>query len=193
MKTRNHPARKTTRIILTVLLLAALPVAISVFSHKVSQNRQIASTNENLETAVKSADLSDSSPEEFMKAFKYQILKDVKTTDFSDGKRLQLGFFIMRDEEGQKVSVCDRYPVIELTFSAEGVAHSGDVPTKTIKAACRVAGDQLHLEGVAIDLPQEEGAQWNWTGLKLLGQDANDFLEINGYEIISVLGAPLSF
>jgi hypothetical protein len=83
--------------------------------------------------------------------------------------------------------------LLQLTFAAEGVAHSGEIPTKTIKAACRVAGDQLHLEGILIELPEEEGAQWNWVGLKLIGQDANDFLEINGYEIISVLGAPLTF
>ena len=172
--------------------LAALPFVVLVLSQKASHFRKIASTDGNESDANYSMDLSDSSPKEFKTAFKYQMLKGASVTDFSDGKKLILGAFLMRDGTGNKVTVCENYPTIELTFTADGVAISGEPLTHTITAACKVDAANLHLEGINIDLPQS-APSWNWTNIKLIGHEAKDTLEINGYEIISVLGQPLSF
>lgn len=179
-------------MITIALGLAALPFVVLVLSQKASQFRKVASSENAESDSSYSMDLSDSSPTEFKKAFKYQMLKSASVTDFSDGKKLILGAFIMRDSAGNKVSVCENYPTIELTFTADGVAISGEPLTHTISASCKVDSDNLHLEGIGIELPQS-APSWNWTNIKLIGHDAKDTLEINGYEIISVLGQPLNF
>lgn len=191
MKKQNHPVKKSARMLMIALGLAALPFVVSVLSQKVSQLRKIASSENAPSDASYSMDLSDSSPTEFKKAFKYQMLKSATVTDFSDGKKLVLGAFLMRDRSGNKVTVCDQYPTIELTFTADGMAVSGEPLTHKITADCKMDSDSLHLDGIGVDLP--ETASWNWTGIKLLGREASDTLEINGYEIISVLGQPLTF
>jgi hypothetical protein len=178
-----------------ILLLLAFPVLITYLNNRATSSRKIASTEQEaqLDTAMASSDLSGSNPTAFQKAFKYQLLKDSKVTDFSDGKRLHLGHFFMKDQDGAtKVSVCQRYPYIELNFSADGVAVSGDIPHTVIQGRCNVAADGLHLEGIVVDLPPGD-YHWVWTGIKLYNSDKTDYLEVTGYEIISVLGTPLSF
>lgn len=191
MKKQTHPVKKSARILMIALGLAALPFVASVISQKASQFRKVASTESAPSDASSSMDLSDSSPEEFKKAFKYQMLKSATVTDFSDGKKLILGAFLMRDRSGNKINVCEQYTTIELTFTADGIAISGEPFTQKFTATCKMAADNLHLEGIAVVLP--ENVTWNWTELKLLGREASDTLEINGYEIISVLGQPLTF
>lgn len=191
MKKQTHPVKKSARMLMIALGLAALPFVVSILSQKVSQLRKIASSENIGSDASYSMDLSDSSAAEFTKAFKYQMLKSATVTDFSDGKKLILGAFLMRDRSGNKINVCEQYPTIELTFTADGIAVSGEPFTQKITGTCKMDADNLHLEGIAIDLP--ETAIWNWTGLKLIGREASDTLEINGYEIISVLGQPLTF
>lgn len=185
--------RNKKRSAITFLILLAFPIAITYLNNRMSSSRKIASTEQEaqMDTALASADLSGSNPTTFQKAFKYQLLKDAKVTDFSDGKRLHLGHFFMADQDGAKVSVCQRYPYIELTFSAEGVAVSGDIPHTVVQGHCSIAPDGLHLDGVKVELPA--GYEWVWTGIKLYSRDKSDYLEVNGYEIISVLGSPLNF
>jgi hypothetical protein len=196
MSEEKKPVTKNRkRSAITFLILLAFPIAITYLNNRMSSTRKIASTEQEaqMDTALASADLSGSNPTAFQKAFKYQLLKDAKVTDFSDGKRLHLGHFFMADQDGAKVSVCQRYPYIELSFSADGVAVSGDIPHTVVQGHCSVAPDGLHLDGILVELPTSQGYQWIWTGIKLYSRDKSDFLEVNGYEIISVLGSPLNF
>ncbi|WP_413559491.1 hypothetical protein [Bdellovibrio sp. HCB209] len=195
MSEENKKSSKASRRAATIFILLALPIAITYMNNQFSNSRKIASTESEgqLDTALASADLSGSNPNEFQKAFKYQLLKSAQVTDFSDGMRLHMGHFYMRGDNGQKISVCDRYPFIELAFTAEGVAVSGDTPHTLVQGKCVLASDGLHLEGIVVELPRDHGYQWVWTGIKLFNQDKSDYLEVTGYEIISVLGTPLSF
>ncbi|WP_413576638.1 hypothetical protein ACLVWU_01225 [Bdellovibrio sp. HCB290] len=196
MSEEQKPAfKRSAKTKIAILFLLALPVGITYMNNQFSSSRKIASTEQEaqLDTALASSDLSGSNPTEFQKAFKYQLLKNAKVTDFSDGMRLHLGHFFMSDETGAKISVCHRYPRIELSFSAEGMAVSGDVPRTTVRGSCRVAPDGLHLEGIVVDLPKQQDYQWVWTGIKLFSADKTETLEVSGYEIISVLGTPLNF
>ncbi|MGE5086435.1 MAG: hypothetical protein ACM3MG_09065, partial [Bacillota bacterium] len=136
MKKHTHPVKRSARILMIAIGLAALPFAASVISQKISQIRKIASSENTSSDASYSMDLSDASPGEFNKAFKYQMLKDAKVTDFSEGKKLVLGAFLMRDHSGNKVNVCDKYPTIQLTFTADGIAIAGEPVTQKITVPC---------------------------------------------------------
>ncbi|WP_413583214.1 hypothetical protein [Bdellovibrio sp. HCB288] len=188
-------SKRSPKTKIAILFLLALPVGITYMNNQFSSSRKIASTEQEaaMDTAMASSDLSGSNPKEFQKAFKYQLLKSAQVTDYSDGMRLHLGHFFMSDEAGAKISVCHRFPKIELHFSAEGVAESGEIPRTIVRGSCRVAPDGLHLEGIIVDLPRQQNYQWVWTGIKLVSSDQSESLEVSGYEIISVLGTPLNF
>lgn len=199
-----------------VLLLAALPFAVLVLNNKVSSQRNIAS-DDSLETATEiELNLSELPPEEFIKSFKYAVLKGV-----SVDRGIRLGSLVIKDSEGNKASICDRYPFMDLTFIAEGVAYSGEVPQMLVRGPCITSIDHGHIE--ALPIPFDEilkrstqnfefhgtigtehkvliyfrnvfgtwPTEWSWTGVTFYQKDSNSKIEINGYEAISVLGAPL--
>ncbi|MBV2168136.1 MAG: hypothetical protein KUL82_05450, partial [Bdellovibrio sp.] len=74
---RKTPLQKMSRMMSLILLLAALPFAVTVLEKKLNPQRQVASDQETAPTALDADhDLSEASPEEFKKAFKYQLLKE---------------------------------------------------------------------------------------------------------------------
>lgn len=208
------------RMMTVVLILAALPLMVLVLNKKLSPQRNLAS-DASQETADASSDLSNLSPEEFKKAFKYEILKNVSLEKGQNESGLKLGLFFMKDANGNKVFVCDEYPYIDLIFTAEGMAFSGEVPQMLVRGPCVVSADQKHIE--ALPIPFHEilnsstqkfefqtsfgttnkvqiyfrnvmgiwPTEWSWTGVTFYQKDPQIKLEISGYETISVLGAPL--
>jgi|GEM_PF-1784497 len=213
--------QKMSRSISLLLLLAALPFAVVTLDKKISGQRKIASDGSSSVT-TQDYDLSEATPEEFKKAFKYQILKDAQVVQTPQGPVLRLGLFLMKNAQGNKVFVCEEYPTVDLVFSAEGVAFSGEIPQMVVRASCVVGEGQTYIEGAILPLKQiqqsplsqyefnttingsrEEAKiffrnvvefhpeEWAWTGVKFYGKNPESTLQINGYEIISVLGEPL--
>lgn len=213
------------KIVTVLLFLVVLPLTIYFINHHFFPDRNIASTNEAIESIGEKYDydLSEASPEEFSKAFKYQVLKNAVSIDTTMGPGLRLGSFLLKNSEGSKVFVCEEYPTIDLIFAAEGMAHSGEIPHMIVRGPCLSSTDQKHIEALPIPfkkiyasrpgqteykftLPdsREQIAiyfknvvdtwpqEWTWVGVKLYGKSPHQILEINGYEVISVKGQPLT-
>lgn len=224
MKKNRTPLQKMSRMMSLILLMAALPFALHLLDKKFLPKRNVASDG-GLSTVGSQSDnfdLSEASPEEFRKAFKYQVLKNVELDSFATGPGIKLGLFLMKSPAGSRVFVCDRYPTLDLYFAAEGIAISGEIPKMVVRIPCTVSEDQNHIAAFPIPFQQifsssvsqfeftttapgireagkiyfrnvvdEWPQEWTWIGVKFYGQDASDTLEINGYEVISVLGEPL--
>ncbi|KYG66945.1 hypothetical protein AZI86_07940 [Bdellovibrio bacteriovorus] len=214
--------KKYVRTFLVILALALLPIGLFILDKKLGEKRGVANDTSSSESTHSEYDLSDSSPEEFKKAFKYQMLKNASLDQTSAGPGITLGLFLVKDEDGKTVNVCEKYPTIDFVFKAEGVAFSGAIPTLIVRGPCLVASDQRTLESLPIPfskilrspLTQIEFAgeipgrsekskifvknvvefwptDWNWVGVTLYGDVEEPSLNINGYEIISVLGQPV--
>lgn len=215
---------KKFRVILALLLFAVLPYSAHLLNKKYSPTSRGPASDSALTEAIAAAsfDLSETSPEDFKKAFKYQILKDVSVKTMDQSQQLYLGLFLIKNEKGEPVFVCDQYPTLDLIFAADGVAISGEIPHMIVRSPCLVAHDQKHIESYPIPLQriyqsplshefviesvnsQESGRiyfrgvverwpqDWNLVGIKLYGKNPTNVLEINGYEVISVLGEPLT-
>lgn len=143
-------AKRKLRLIITLLILAALPVALFFLDKKIGERRFIASDGRGSEGARPEYDLSDSTPEEFKKAFKYQMLKNATLDKTSVGPGITLGLFLFRDQDGRTINVCEKYKTIDLIFKAEGVAFSGEIPTLIVRGPCLVGSDQRTLEALPI-------------------------------------------
>lgn len=152
MKRQKSPLQKMSRMMSLVLMMAALPFALHVLNQKLSPQRKVASDGglSSVGTVSDSFDLSEATPEEFRKAFKYQVLKNVELDQFSDGPGIKLGLFLMKSPTGSRVFVCDRYPTVDLVFSAEGVAISGEIPKMVVRIPCVVSDDQNHIAAFPI-------------------------------------------
>lgn len=140
--------------LILILILVALPVALFFLDKKLSSKRHVATDGSASETAAEDKDLSNASPEEFKKAFKYQVLKDASAVETSAGPGVRLGLFLMKNQSGSKVFVCDEYPTVDLIFSAEGVAFSGEIPQMVVRAPCLVSSDQEHIEALPVPFSQ---------------------------------------
>lgn len=217
--------QKMSRMISLILVLAALPFALMLLDKKLGPQRKVASDGSvSYEQGEQSDyDLSEATPEEFKKAFKYQILKNVSVENSSAGPLLRVGLFLIKNSSGNKVFVCDQYPTIDFIYAAEGVAFSGEVPQMIVRAPCVVSADQKYIEAPPIPFStilqsslkqyeftapylntNEQGRiyfrnvvefwpkEWNFVGVKLYSQDNQSSLSISGYEVISVLGEPLT-
>ncbi|WP_373998724.1 hypothetical protein [Bdellovibrio bacteriovorus] len=224
MKKEKTNLQKMSRMISLVLLMAALPFGVLLLNKKVNQLRGVASSEEGaaVNATTFDYDLTEASPEQFKKAFKYQVLKEASVISTPQGPAMRLGLFLMKNEAGSKVFACEQYPTVDLIFAAEGIAFSGEIPQMIVRVPCTVAADQRHIDTLPIPFAKiiksptsqyefstsaegsrEEGkiffrhvvefwpTEWTWTGVKFYGVNPEDTLQINGYEVISVLGEPL--
>ena len=221
---KKTPYRKPVRTLTVIIVLVGIHFSMMLAETYFTQNRQIASQDGSGEnySASFDKDLSESSPEEFKKAFKYQLLKDAAVVDVLGNPGVRLGLFLMKNSSGTTVPVCTLYPTVDFIFAAEGVAFSGEIPHMVVRGPCLTSPDQNHLEplpgpwGKILNsplqqfefthaLPYDQGkvsiyfrnvvefwpTEWALVGVKLYGKTADDILQVNGYEVISVLGEPL--
>jgi hypothetical protein len=166
-------------------------------------------------------DLSELSGRDFQKAFKIALVQGLQVQKNSQGLGLALGLFFVQGGNGSKVYACDKYPNIEITLKAEGVANSGNIPTMSIRGPCLASDDGLKIQALAIPLRDlyknlrdnsmwrvplgnrgdsfmisaqhlynEWPIYWNLVEIKLYNDQES--LEIDGYEIISLLDQPLT-
>ncbi len=223
---QKMPLQKIVRMMSLILALAILPFLLKTIEKKMVPQRHPSSD----ETAppvmndhAQGYDLSEATPEEFKKAFKYQVLKNVSVENTAMGPAMQLGLFLIKNESGAKVFVCDQYPTVDVIFEAEGVAFSGEIPRMIVRVPCVVSADQKHIDIAPIPFARilqsavsehefttsfynspEQGkiyfrnvmefwpTDWNFVGVTFYSADGQKTLQINGYEVISVLGEPLT-
>lgn len=142
--------KKYVRTFLVILVCTLLPAAFFILDKKISEKRWVANDDSAADVMHPEYDLSDSSPEEFKKAFKYQMLKNATIDQTSVGPGVAVGLFLLKDEDGKTVPVCEKYPIIDFIFKAEGVAFSGAIPTLIVRGPCLIASDQRTLEPLPI-------------------------------------------
>jgi hypothetical protein len=54
---------------------------------------------------------------------------------------IELGHFVIRDSEGQKIFACQRYSKVILNFRGEGVAVAGELPVMEVEGNCEISKD----------------------------------------------------
>jgi hypothetical protein len=167
-------------------------------------------------------DLSELSEPEFLKAFKTAMIRGLQVNKSSRGVGISLGIFQVKNDSGAKVYACEKYPNLEIILQADGVANSGNIPTLSVRGPCMVSDDgrrilplEIPLKGLPQKLRENPNYQvalgdrgesfvisaqdlysdywptdWNVVGIKL--SNDQEVLEIDGYEIISLLDQPLT-
>ena len=63
---------------------------------------------------------------------------------------IELGHFVTRDEQGNKLLACDFYDRMRLTFEAEGMASGGERPSMVVEGPCRTGTDITRIEPIWI-------------------------------------------
>lgn len=87
----------------------------------------------------KTSDLTQLRGEELIFAMKDQVVSYLNTYTSSDQLiSIQVGHFYFVDSSNTKLSMCDAFPVMRLTFEAEGVALSGERPSMVVEGDCEL-------------------------------------------------------
>lgn len=172
-------------------------------------------------TADSFYDLTELEGKDFNRGFKQALVQGLQVQRGKETLGLSWGLFLLKSENGSKVYACEKYPNMEMVLKAEGIANSGNIPTLILRGPCRASDDgqkirswpiplkdlykhvrenpmwRVPLDGreesfviSARDLYEEWPEIWNVVGLKLYNE--TDSLEIDGYEIISILDQPLT-
>ena len=63
---------------------------------------------------------------------------------------VELGHFVTRDEQGNKLLACDYFDRMRLTFEAEGMASSGERPAMVVEGPCKTGNDITRIEPIWI-------------------------------------------
>lgn len=117
-----------------ILALALLPFLVKEVDQRMSSQlrRPAASDGKQVSsTQAERFDLSELDKGEFQKAFKYQLMAGLQVIETPHGYGLRLGHFLTT-REGAKIFACEKYPELELIFSAEGIAISGEIPKMVV-------------------------------------------------------------
>ena len=99
-----------------------------------------------------SYDLSQVEPSEFKKTMQYRLLNLLRFTQNSEELSFEFGHFLMSNDQGRIVKLCDEYPLIQLQFYAEGLAISGSPPQILVTAHCIPTADDSRIEAIRLNL-----------------------------------------
>ncbi|MGZ3744060.1 MAG: hypothetical protein ACXWRE_06960 [Pseudobdellovibrionaceae bacterium] len=187
------------------------------------QKRGLASLKGTTASSYKTTnlDLSDLSGKDFQRAFKIALIQGLQVQKNSQVLGLSFGLFSVQSSNGAKVYACEKYPNIEITLNAEGIANSGNIPSMIIRGPCLVSDDGNKIQAFAIplkDLPKNlrENPKWRvslgnrgdsfmistqylynewptlWNVVQVKLYNDQESLEMDGYEIISLLDQALT-
>ncbi|MEZ0392467.1 MAG: hypothetical protein ACAH59_09640 [Pseudobdellovibrionaceae bacterium] len=70
---------------------------------------------------------------------------------------IELGHFVIRGSDGQKVFACQRYSKIVMAFEGEGVATSGEPPHMEVEGTCEISDDINRIAAVWIPVSKIMG------------------------------------
>lgn len=188
----------------------------------VSPTRRIASAlNAGTNDGTEQSDLSQLEGSEFLKAFKYALISVGYGLDDGQQFGFRFGNFLLHNDRGAKVFACEEYNTVDLVFQAEGIAVSGEIPTLTVRGACQTANEPRFIEALMVpyreilassvsqkdfiggdsahpvavqfqNVVEQWPTSWNLVGVRLSNPEKQTALSLDGYEIISILGQPLT-
>jgi hypothetical protein len=83
-------------------------------------------------------------------AAKQRLLDGVKVIRDQKDIGVELGHFVIRGGEGEKVFACQRYSKVVLSFEGEGTAVGGELPKMEVEGACEISRDINSISAVWI-------------------------------------------
>ena len=89
----------------------------------------------------KGMDISNLKGSDLRIASRDRLLLDAKVFRKNGATAIELGHFITKTDNGNKQFACRTYQRIRLTYQAEGMAESGDVPQMTVEGPCVMSAD----------------------------------------------------
>lgn len=204
MKRNQNNFKKMSRTFYLLVILFALPFVLIRLEGVLKKQRDIASDGSSA-ISFESADLSEIPDADFLKAFKYQVLKNARLESTPTGNGIRMNAVYVKNTHGAKVFVCEKYTQIEMIFAAEGVAISGVTPEIRIQGDCSISDDfqfispfnipqkwsELKRQPFKVSRSHNDNSLpllWTWSGVRFIDPLSNEVIEISSYEIMSVLG-----
>lgn len=166
-------------------------------------------------------DLSELSGSAFLKSAKIAMSQGLQVQRGAATAGLTIGNFLVKNPSGSKVYACEVFPNVEIALQADGVAYSGNIPTIIVRGPCVNSDDGQLISALPIPLKglyqsvrnnpmlkvplgdrgesflvsaqflyNEWPVSWNVIGVKL--SNDQESIEMDGYEIISLLDRPLT-
>lgn len=83
-------------------------------------------------------------------AAKQRLLDGAKVIHDKQDIGVELGHFVIRGPEGQKVFACQRYSQVILSFEGDGVAVAGELPQMEVEGDCEISADINSIAAVWI-------------------------------------------
>jgi hypothetical protein len=154
MKTKKTKKKKWSW---SSFLLGALVAALATFIIHETKKEVMAwrttttvSRGRNPASIGKAYDFSGLQGNLLNQAAKQRLLDGLNIHKDLQSNSIQLGNFVLLNEQNQKDFVCGLYNHVTLSFEAEGVAVSGEKPSLIIDAPCTVGGDIDSLAPIKI-------------------------------------------
>lgn len=98
----------------------------------------------------KSHDLSRLSGAELLKAGKSHLLEDFVLEKKEDRVGIGMNHFVVKGVDGNKQFACEFYDKVELSFTGEGVAENGHLPSLRVETDCEMAGNIHRMKKIWI-------------------------------------------
>lgn len=166
-------------------------------------------------------DLSDLTGPILQKSAKMAMAQGFQVQKTAQEVGLSFGGFLVQNAQGAKVYACEKYPNVELVLKAEGVAYSGNIPTLIVRGPCVTSDDGQKITALPVPLKDlyknlKENPLWRipwgdrgesllvsaqylydewpqiWNVVQVKLYNDQESLEIDGYEIISLLDQALT-
>lgn len=121
----------------------------------------LANSNVRTPAAIKrDIDFSGLNGAELMSASQKRLVTAARTILQEGAVGVQLGHFVTRDENGQRILACNGvYDRLTLQFEGEGIAVAGEKPSMAIEAPCRVSEkDITSIEAVWVPVARLLGS-----------------------------------
>jgi hypothetical protein len=164
-------------------------------------------------------DFSSLSGADLSIAMKKRLLSGAQVIRHDEGLGVELGHFAMQGFGGGKTLACQEYQKVTLSFSAEGMASSGEKPTMEVEGKCEFSRDMTKINPILIpvdkitkespsdgELQFRDGKpvtvrfhgmtdawpnQWLLTAVKLENENGAETITINSDEVKELLAQPM--
>lgn len=92
--------------------------------------------------AIRSSyDFSTLNGVELMQATKQRLVAEAQLLKEHSDLGIELGHFVVRNENGEKSFACDKYSDITLNFEGDGMAIAGEKPQMEVEGSCEISAD----------------------------------------------------
>jgi hypothetical protein len=153
-------------------------------------------------------------------ATKQRLINGARVVKMNDEIGMELGHFVIRGTQGEKIFACQKYSKVEFIFQGDGVATSGESPIMSVEGSCEISSDINKIAAVWIPVKRilgepvadgefdfREGRPvrvrfanvidqwpklWRLQAVRLIGSESDsDFVEIGQKEIREISSDPI--